>query len=42
MPDVKKDAYSKAIQQFKKSFKSRVAKKTVTHKDHYCFGGFVY
>lgn len=36
-----KDAYNIAINQFRKTFKSRVTK-TVTHKDHYYFGGFEY
>lgn len=37
----KKDAYSKAMQQFKKSFKSKVVN-VITHRDRYYFGGFEY
>ncbi|MDB7040957.1 hypothetical protein PM594_15475 [Erysipelatoclostridium ramosum] len=37
----KKDAYSKAVQQFENSFKSR-AVNVITHKNHYYFGGFEY
>ena len=35
------DAHNIAMQQFKKTFKSRVIK-AVTHKDHYYFCGFEY
>lgn len=34
-------AYNKAMQQFKKSFKSK-AVNVITYKDHYYFGGFEY